>query len=760
MICLPSYTHAPAHYDTLRQRTLNSNSTGSGNINNEKVFIAASIYDKNGGLTGGLWGQAVLRLVNILGPENVFLSIYENDPDPLAATSLKELGRNVRSNSSVIAEHVALDEIPHITLPTGGQRLKRIEFLADVRNRALRPLDNASSSAYHTRFDKLLYLNDVIFDPIDAANLLFSTNVDSTGHTQYRAACAVDFGNAFKFYDTFATRDLEGHSMGIPFFPWFTNEGNADSRQDVLDQKDAVRVCSCWGGMIAFEAKWFQTAHPSPGSQVDGTFMEQHASNMTRSSSASIPSPAIRFRAEEDLYWESSECCLIHADIQPPHNPLNVSAETGIYMNPYIRVAYDPTTYWWLSLTRRPERLYPMIHRILNPLVGLPRPNPRRTEEPGQEVIDKSWVYNDPNWELTGNLTGGYRETCLSGIACVLGASIICVDLVIRHFPGKRNFRIQDSNVFLSSALSLSFGVMLFSSLYSMLPSAKSALEKGGLSPKEAAWTLVGCFLAGVIGIQIVSRVLHAFMPSHTNEATPLLQDISEEDSSRLPEQARNYLASGLLSHDPPNDHETGLPRPCHSTPTTLDGASSPSKTRVSSSSPPSHEAPQGGQHHHHVPTNAFLSIGLQTSIAIALHKLPEGFITYATNHANPSLGFAVFLALFIHNITEGFAMALPLYLAIGSRPRAMFWSSLLGGFSQPCGAAVAALWFRLAGSSGSAPGEEVYGAMFAVTAGIMASVALQLFSESLDLTHNRGLCMGFAFVGMGVLGVSSALTA
>ena len=32
----------------------------------------------------------------------------------------------------------------------------------------------------------------------------------------------------------------------------------------------------------------------------------------------------------------------------------------------------------------------------------------------------------------------------------------------------------------------------------------------------------------------------------------------------------------------------------------------------------------QGSAHHHHIPTNKFLSIGLQTSIAIALHKLPE----------------------------------------------------------------------------------------------------------------------------------------
>lgn len=131
--------------------------------------------------------------------------------------------------------------------------------------------------------------------------------------------------------------------------------------------------------------------------------------------------------------------------------------------------------------------------------------------------------------------------------------------------------------------------------------------------------------------------------------------------------------------------------------------------------------------HHHHVPTNAFLAIGLQTSLAIALHKLPEGFITYATNHASPQLGFAVFMALFIHNITEGFAMALPLYLAIGSRWKAMFWSSLLGGVSQPLGAGLAATWFKLAGRTDMAPGAGVYGGMFAVTCELRSIVILSI---------------------------------
>ena len=182
--------------------------------------------------------------------------------------------------------------------------------------------------------------------------------------------------------------------------------------------------------------------------------------------------------------------------------------------------------------------------------------------------------------------------------------------------------------------------------------------------------------------------------------------------------------------------------------------------------SPPKSQS--GAQHHHHVPQNAFLSIGLQTVLAIALHKLPEGFITYATNHANPTLGMTVFLALFIHNITEGFAMALPLYLALHSRWKAITWSSFLGGISQPAGAALAALWIWGAqkangGHNGDddtvGPSWGVYGGMFAATAGVMTSVALQLFSEGLELTHNRGLGIGFAIGGMGLMGFSFALT-
>lgn len=201
----------------------------------------------------------------------------------------------VAGNVSLVQEHLALENIPRITTPAGEKRMKRIAFLSEVRNRALRPLERSP-----IQFDKLLFINDVMFDPVEAVQLLFSTNIDAYGRTQYGAVCAVDFINAFKFYDYFATRDLEGYEMGMQFFPWFADAGNAASRQDVMAQKDAVRVRSCWGGMTAFEASWFQK------SPVERPSKEKPP----KTGVTNFPSSPLRFRFEEDPFWEASEVCI------------------------------------------------------------------------------------------------------------------------------------------------------------------------------------------------------------------------------------------------------------------------------------------------------------------------------------------------------------------------------------------------------------------------------------------------------------------
>ncbi|KAJ5990663.1 hypothetical protein N7522_010870 [Penicillium canescens] len=507
---------------------------------------------------------------------------------------------------------------------------------------------------------------------------------------------------------------------------------------------------------------------------------------------------------------------------------------------------------------------------------------------------------------MAANDIRGWVMSAVSGVACVLGSAIICVDFVVQTLSHRKSFQIANSSNFLSASLCLSAGVMLFTSLYSMLPNSKEYLTRAGFSPSVSAYILTGLFVAGVVVIRIVSSFIHRFIPSHVvdcahthgesendpergesrvedehshnhknghTERTPLLrpaeqvsfkstpavvqrsqqieptparresvramltrritalmggvkplcdeygpcfgvsQTCGRECTKVLPPATvvaavvspahlpvRQSISAPLESEIPQGESDvgvnttTGEPEAgyfdtvaAHHTLHPCVASSSTSQThdchsehmRPSHSEQRYHDDPRshgdnvdsgrpkaagGNPHHHHVPQNAFLSIGLQTSLAISLHKLPEGFITYATNHASPTLGLTVFLALFIHNIVEGFAMALPLYLALNSRWKAMFWSSLLGGISQPAGAGIAALWIWSTGQRGSGdatgPSWGIYGGMFAATAGVMTSVALQLFSEGLGLTHRRSMGIGFAVAGMGLMGLSFALTA
>ncbi|KAL8841458.1 MAG: hypothetical protein Q9170_000921 [Blastenia crenularia] len=377
----PSYTYRPAHYDVLRQRIAASKDYGRGNPENEKIFIATSIYDKGGRLANGAWGRGLLDLIDLLGNRNVFLSIYENDAGEKAKEALSSLKDRVQCPSEITFErHVSLKTVPSVVLPDGSERTKRIAYLAEIRNRALRPLDKPSE----VRYDKLLFLNDVVFDPVELVQLLFSTNANEKGKSSYLAACAVDFINPFKFYDTFATRDAEGYSMGVPFFPWFSDAGKGISRRDVMEGKDAVRVKSCWGGIVAFNASYFQAKASTGGDSPV-------ASNTTRVNPLDSELP-IRFRAESDLYWEASECCLVHADLQQANHRTLGQENGGIYINPYVRVAYGTWTLWWLKLTRRIERLYSMPHNMVNHLVGMPRRNPRRTQMGGKEFTERVWV--------------------------------------------------------------------------------------------------------------------------------------------------------------------------------------------------------------------------------------------------------------------------------------------------------------------------------------------------------------------------------
>lgn len=173
--------------------------------------------------------------------------------------------------------------------------------------------------------------------------------------------------------------------------------------------------------MTAFEAKWFQQQNPSSPSDLStfDSYEDErpsdippfpHKETARPTTEQSLAPTPLRFRFENDTFWDASECCLIHADLQYLRSGLNVTSDTGIYLNPYIRVAYDSSSLSWLSFTRRFERLYAPVHRVLNWVIGMPWGNPRILEQPGDEVEEQVWQYDDDAETSGGHLTGSLKS--------------------------------------------------------------------------------------------------------------------------------------------------------------------------------------------------------------------------------------------------------------------------------------------------------------------------------------------------------------
>jgi hypothetical protein len=399
----PSYTHKPKHYRALETQS-QLHPDGGANPFNEKVFIAVSLYDKEGHLTGGRWGESVLELIDLLGRDNVFLSIYQSDSGN--GTSLEAFKEKVKCKNEIVNDlAVSKNDFPTVTTPDGSDHVKRVLYLAEMRNRALRPLDQAGP----TKYDKILFLNDISFHPLDAAHLLFSTNVDSHGKAQYLAACALDYSNPFKFYDLFVTRDNEGFSMGLPFFPIFSAASKGESRKDILAQKDAVRVKSCWSGMVAARAHYIQSSSPSTpeGFQNIGA----HIINPKAPRKVTTP---VRFRAEPELFFDACECCLFLADLLQVAK--NAHDDLGVFINPFIRVAYSSDVLSWLLVTRRFERLFSWPHRLAMAFTHLPTFNPHRTVSEGETFNEEVWV-NDGSLQDNGTWRFEKREA-RNGMHC------------------------------------------------------------------------------------------------------------------------------------------------------------------------------------------------------------------------------------------------------------------------------------------------------------------------------------------------------
>ena len=139
------------------------------NVRGQKVFIA-SIHWNNEPILRSNWSTAVLELVDYFGPENVYISIYESGSWDNSKEVLRVLDNDLETKG--VQRTVKLSETTHadelkqppadgwIQTPRGKKELRRIPYLSKLRNLALEPLNNVGD---RMKFDKVLFLNDVVF---------------------------------------------------------------------------------------------------------------------------------------------------------------------------------------------------------------------------------------------------------------------------------------------------------------------------------------------------------------------------------------------------------------------------------------------------------------------------------------------------------------------------------------------------------------------------------------------------------------------
>ncbi|KAI1330475.1 hypothetical protein F5Y16DRAFT_415248 [Xylariaceae sp. FL0255] len=69
-----------------------------------------------------------------------------------------------------------------------------------------------------------------------------------------------------------------------------------------------------------------------------------------------------------------------------------LGADLGIYVNPYVRVAYGPKVLFWMGWVQKWERLFTLPQFVLSRIASLPKNNPHRAVQEGDGFTEEVWI--------------------------------------------------------------------------------------------------------------------------------------------------------------------------------------------------------------------------------------------------------------------------------------------------------------------------------------------------------------------------------
>jgi hypothetical protein len=211
-------------------RTLNKDQV----IRGQKFYIVANLFNNENILND--WTSEMMKLINYLGPENTYVSIFENgDSTDNTPHLLKQFEDDL--NKIGVVNKIITDKY------VVKGKYERIVFLSMLRNQAMHFLYEIPNLDLDKT--KILFFNDIIFTYEDVIRLL------NTNDQDYTLTCGLDFYESF--YDTWVSWGVDGDTFRR-YYPYFANR---IGQNRLIDGED-IRVFSCWNGLAIFQGTPFK----------------------------------------------------------------------------------------------------------------------------------------------------------------------------------------------------------------------------------------------------------------------------------------------------------------------------------------------------------------------------------------------------------------------------------------------------------------------------------------------------------------------
>ena len=134
-----------------------------------------------------------------------------------------------------------------------------------------------------------------------------------------------------------------------------------------------------------------------------------------------------------------------------------------------------------------------------------------------------------------------------------------------------------------------------------------------------------------------------------------------------------------------------------------------------------------------YVPNNdEIYRVGVINLIAIILHNIPEGIVTYLAGCVDIRLGITLAISIALHNIPEGIAIALPIYYSSNNKLKAIIYT-MTAGISEFLGSIIALLFLK------NYLTNQFIGLILSIIAGIMIQISFyELIPNALKLKNRR----------------------